>query len=139
MTNVTAVMQDLFNRAYIGLRNQGFEQSIYKGSCMYRDMAQRKCAVGHLIADDKEANFFDLIGSVNKCMSITYENDNQDQAIRFMKAIGIEPMDAQSPEAEAIQRFLDRMQKAHDHHGHPDQMKASLTELAQSNGLQVPA
>jgi hypothetical protein len=61
--------QEAFNKIYLGLKSQGFEKSfnetIYR--CQYRGPNGLKCAVGHLIPDDKyhesleKLNPYDLI------------------------------------------------------------------------------
>jgi len=47
--------QEIFDTAYIGLRNQNFEHSIAGGQCVYRSSGPfvNKCAFGHLIPDNQ--------------------------------------------------------------------------------------
>lgn len=46
--------QEAFNKAYLGLKSQGFKMSVLNsGMCVYRTEGGLKCAVGWLIPDDK--------------------------------------------------------------------------------------
>jgi hypothetical protein len=47
--------QEIFTKAYAGLKSQGFERSTggRRGACMYRGENGMKCAVGWPIPDDK--------------------------------------------------------------------------------------
>ena len=63
-----AKIQMAFNEMFEGLRNQDFRQSIRIRSgrwaggsvCSYRGMNGRKCAVGHLIPDEKYSPALEL-------------------------------------------------------------------------------
>lgn len=45
--------QEIFNTVVRGLRGQGWQRSVEGGSCRYRCDDGRKCAVGHLIPDER--------------------------------------------------------------------------------------
>lgn len=45
--------QDYFNRAVEGLAKQGFTRSQHRRQCLYRSPNGKKCALGHLIPDDR--------------------------------------------------------------------------------------
>jgi len=52
--------QEIFDKAYLGLKSQGFIRSVSSGiSCVYRGPEGRKCAVGWLIPDEKYDPKFD--------------------------------------------------------------------------------
>lgn len=45
--------QEIFDRAWRGLKGQGFEQALsLTGACRYRSPTGGRCAVGHLVPDD---------------------------------------------------------------------------------------
>lgn len=44
--------QELFNKAFLGMKSQGFAPSMSGGSCTYRSLKGMKCAIGHLIDDE---------------------------------------------------------------------------------------
>ena len=54
--------QEIFNAAYLGLKAQGFKQSVNAlGECKYRGDNGLKCAIGHCLTDEElqgsEKNF----------------------------------------------------------------------------------
>ena len=109
--------QDLFNTAYAGLKAQGFKQSLgSRGHCQYRGEDGCKCAVGHLIPDERYNPSFEGNG-------VTYTP--------ISSAAGVE-------EVGGI-LFLREMQVAHDHGELPLVMEAKLRALAEKHGLTVPA
>lgn len=50
--------QKLFNKAFLGLKSQGFQLSTDKDGCMYRSESGNRCAIGWCISDKKyNSNF----------------------------------------------------------------------------------
>lgn len=41
--------QEIFDKVYLGLKSQGFRQSINNYQCVYRGPYGRRCAIGHLM------------------------------------------------------------------------------------------
>ena len=109
--------QDIFNTAYAGLKAQGFKQSLDgRGYCRYRGEDGCKCAVGHLIPDERYNSSFEGSG-------VTYTP--------ISSAAGVEDIDDIN--------FLREMQIAHDQNDLPQLMEAKLRTLAEKHGLMVPA
>jgi hypothetical protein len=103
-----------------GLAEQGFEQSIgWNGAntrftCLYRGPGGKRCAIGHLIPDDKYAEEFDdgagsHLGLVLRTCGVVYEN------------------------------FFDNLQIAHDRGTAPDVMRRNLRTVAAEHKLRLPA
>lgn len=142
--DLKATKQMLFDRSFVGLRNQRFEQSADHGTCMYSGPNGLRCAVGQLISDAGERDFFDSLGSVRSCTA-TYDKDGVDtflRASRFWKAIGLPDMVPDSQEAIHISHFLSGLQQTHDSAkcaGLAGSMEKDLVGFAHLHGLTVPA
>ncbi len=118
--------QDFFNRAVAGLASQGFARSQSEGMCKYRGPDGKRCALGHLIADEVYQKNWDLTGSLVKPL---------EAVLGFAPG----PHDA---------RFFDQLQQAHDNsYGYddaglkvdrPETMKSNLRVFAEENELTIP-
>ena len=106
--------QDMFNKAYIGLKDQNFEKAWDGASkgCMYRDKRGRKCAIGFLIPDFAYNHWFE-----GKRVEQIYE------------VLGFQDRDA---------NFLNELQHCHDGAGDPADMRNRLRHFAMMNRLTVP-
>jgi hypothetical protein len=104
--------QELFNKAYVGLAWQGFEQSI-SVSCLYRGPNGRKCGIGQAIPDELYVPEMD---------STFYALDKVPALIGFKGELEL---------AAAIQQV-------HDGAESPEGMRVALFNLAVSYGLTVP-
>jgi hypothetical protein len=51
--------QKLFNKAYLGLKSQGFQLSSDKDGCMYRSESGNRCSIGWCISDKKYSRSFE--------------------------------------------------------------------------------
>lgn len=113
--------QELFNMAYIGLTSQMWNQSFVQGQgCSYRDHENGlKCAVGHMIPDDRYDSAFE--GSTVRFGSMSEE---------IRKAAGISDEDS---------KFAAKMQSIHDDvYTTPLQMKERFETLAVQYDLKIP-
>lgn len=110
-------IQNWFNTAVAGLAVQGFERSLAEGgSCAFRGVEGRKCAIGHLISDEQlnalKACRWDEPPAFNVRREIT-KNEKEDV-------------------------FLGRLQLCHDYSVTANSMKENLVALAEDNGLTIP-
>ena len=106
---MTYTRQEAFNRAYLGLRAQGFKQALKRGvagACVLMDDEGRRCAIGHLLAD---------VPTVNQGLT------TESQAL----------LTSDWP-------FYSRLRRAHDNGYCPARLKTSLHELAAEFDLEVP-
>jgi len=103
--------QEIFNTVFLGLKGQGFVRSIRAGMCMYRGPNGLKCAVGHLIPDEKYEKDFEFGPLYN-----------------VANAIGL----------KKFVLFLSDLQSVHDRNPNPGLMEAELHAFAESRGLTVP-
>ena len=111
--------QDLFDMAYAGLKKQGFAQSLDShghGQCKYRGRGGLKCAVGHLIPDERYSSSFEGYGAASGAI---------------VEVIGI---DHQNDEAAIL---LVAMQRAHDNGTTPASMQGKLREVAKKYELTI--
>ena len=109
--------QDLFNTAYAGLKAQGFKQSLDSyGQCKYRGRGGLKCAVGHLIPDERYNSSFEGSGAASS-------------DIAGMVGVG--------PENDNAAIFLIALQRAHDNCATPEQMQGNLREVAKKYELTI--
>lgn len=110
--------QEIFNKAYLGLKSQGFKQSEWAGSCKYNGPNNTHCAIGWVIPDLPE-NY--TIGAIawtfpEKLIGVIAEN--------------LEELDQLRP-------FLQDLQIAHDGYD-PQTMKWKLERLAKMYELEIP-
>jgi hypothetical protein len=113
--------QELFNKAYLGLKGQGFQKSVlvgYQDRCMYRGPNRLKCAAGHIFTDKQLEQYTALKGE-------PYEGRS---ASIIAKIVGM----------KVDRVFLDSLQNCHDLAYGAKSMKLGLTRLAEVNGLTVP-
>lgn len=113
------VKQEVFNKVYAALKAQDFNRSMggsktFK-TCRYRGENGLKCAVGHLIPDDKYNNKFE--GST---------------------VIDADIAAAAGAKEDGDVYFLRNLQLAHDGSVSPSYMKTKLHNLAENYGLVVP-
>jgi len=120
--------QEIFDKVYLGLKSQGFQQSVTDfGSdpnclisvCQYRGEEGRKCAVGWLIPDEAYSANLEKEGSI-RC---------NDLLIETLKTIGIR---------EEYTDFLSELQSIHDSFKYPDEMQANYDRYAKDHKLTVP-
>ena len=107
--------QQIFDAAYRGLASQNFFQSRRNGWCAYRGEGGFRCAVGHLIPDEKYSP--NLEGHSPWSRSV-------------FKAAGLRG---------GQEDFAERLQRCHDKSLSPEGMKRRLHELAHEFRLQIPA
>lgn len=62
---MTPTRQEMFNRAYIGLRKQGFKLAIQKSRCVYSMGNGRRCAWGHVDTSLGPHHYGDLLALSN--------------------------------------------------------------------------
>ena len=108
--------QEIFDAVCKGLAAQGFQRSVSRAFavCRYRGEGGRKCAIGHLIPDDKYS--IELEGG-----GVTF--------VPVRMAAGI------PPEFEA---FAFDLQEAHDISSSPESMKNLLRQVAVNHDLKTP-
>lgn len=139
--DVKTIKQQLFDRAFTGMRKQDFVQSTdsrrpdYK-TCLYRGPTGLRCVIGQLIDDRTEAAWADGNGSVNDLFDI--------DAKRLFDAINSPRPDDQDDEGEVI-HFLTELQNIHDGpvegvvgSGTTTDMRKGLIETALEHGLTIP-
>ena len=109
--------QDMFNKAYIGLRNQDFKQSLDSprgGRCLYRGPHGLKCAIGHCITDEDMKDVTENISAAPTMMTLGCDD----------------------PE---MLKFGEDLQTVHDiSEGSPESMERSLIQFAATHNLEVP-
>jgi hypothetical protein len=113
--------QEIFDTAYKGLAAQGFVRSQDSGgNCMYRGGGGRKCAIGHLIPDEKYRHELE---------DLTPSSESVRTAAGLIKA---------------DEQFAYNLQVAHDSDyggdasDTPADMKDRLAEFAEQYGLTIP-
>lgn len=112
-------LQQAFNKAYLGLKAQGFERSHENEACLYRGPDGKKCAIGHVIPDEH------------------YRPEMEDGSVFYIAQrcpealpVGLRGMPAQ--------RALHRLQRCHDQALDPEDMQRRLVHYAEDWGLTVP-
>lgn len=132
MTEMTQkqLLQQLFNRAWEGLKSQGFERSVvvprggYGNRCVYRGDEGRRCAVGWLIEDKNYHPNFDLDSF--SVRDVVLEG-------------GIGDLDPSLSKEDCREvSFLQALQEAHDGADDPDRMQVRLREVAMEFDLDAP-
>ena len=101
--------QEMFNRAYVGLRSQDFEACKRIGRCAYSDGKGNHCAWGWV-----DTSLDDEAGPVNKVPGLA-------------KGLGEKQME-----------FALELQAAHDNAEDPPDMKRRLHNLAKHYDLKIP-
>lgn len=111
---MTTANQKAFNKAYRGLKKQGFEQSLNEDgeTCMYRGIDGRRCAAGWIIPDSKyhKGMEFHVVAALDTSLF-----------------------------GGADEGFVEELQSAHDISDCPSDMRKRLVSLADRRGLTVPA
>lgn len=109
--------QEVFDKAYLGLKSQGFQQSINEhGKCVYRSKGKHRCAIGHCIPDN------------------LYKPDIEGTCATFMVSM----LDYQTLFSDVDGYFLDDLQNIHDEYKDPEMMELKLKEFAKKHDLTVP-
>lgn len=112
--------QEIFNKAYLGLKSQGFKRSgTVDQPCMYNGPNNTHCAIGWVIPNLPESH------SIKKI------------AINFPeKLLGIVAVN--NFELLQILPFLRRLQTAHDEGFTPTEMQRDMLHIAKDFNLEVP-
>lgn len=119
---MNTVMQELFNKVYIGMHKQDFERSVNTNQfgdwvCRYRSADGMRCAVGHIIPDelyDSRMEGYSVYNLYQKFTGLPYN----------------EP---------ALINFMEKLQTIHDDPDlFPYQRNRAFIELAQANELEIP-
>lgn len=112
-------LQQAFDKAYLGLKAQGFERSHKNEACLYRGPDGKKCALGHVIPDEHYLPEME-----------------HDSAFAVVE---------QYPEVVPVglrgdwgKRALHRLQRCHDQALDPEDMQRRLVHYAEDWGLTVP-
>ena len=106
--------QQIFNKAYLGLKSQDFKKSSNGAVCMYRGPKGLKCAIGHCIDDKYYQLSMESLEIGNLCNN--YEGLFNSEQIPFLK----------------------KLQETHDWSDSPDDMKNKFYILATEYSLTVP-
>jgi hypothetical protein len=118
----TESFQELFNRAYLGMAEQGFEQSYsIEAVCrytVYRGSKVLHCAIGQICKGHK--------------MPTEYTSPHYPD---FWSSLGVGPAQRGEDWGSRVE-FLSQMQLAHDSDGHL--VKENMEEFAAKHGLTVP-
>ena len=106
--------QEAFTAAFLGLKAQGFRQAaIPDGPCAYRTPDGLKCALGHLIPDDK------------------YRPDMESWGVNDL-------LENQVLTPQGPRNLLYQLQAIHDTTPNPDKLQNRLRAFAAANHLEVP-
>jgi len=120
---MTSFRQKAFNKAYIGLAKQKFEQSLDENTydCLYRGPNGLKCAIGHIISDE-------------------YYNDDMEYLIPFNVPVkeAVEKSLNMENLKESDLDFLCLLQECHDEYDGPVMMQEALELFADDYDLEVP-
>ncbi len=105
--------QEAFDKMATGLAGQNFRRSMNPdGKCAYRNPAGLKCAIGHLIPDEK------------------YSPKMDSSSMRFQEVLSVIGV---TDIADRI--FYEECQGAHDYADSPELMKERLRRVAITYGL----
>lgn len=88
-------IQEMYNTAFIGLRAQGFQQSLDAGDepgdvpeCRYRGLEGRRCAFGFLVtAEDYDPLFEGQVASTVISSLFPKDNPFSDEELRFVDSL----------------------------------------------------
>ena len=112
--------QEIFTKAYLGLASQGFEKSLKSNMndiCMYKGLAGRRCAIGHVIPDDMYCEELEGLGATApSVLKVVWPDANSDERL-----------------------FLEELQRSHDYSGPNTNMEILLQAFAEKYNLQIPA
>lgn len=113
------ITQQTFDTIYRGLAGQDWEQSYDGGidQCVYRARSGRKCAIGHLIPDDRYTpRMDDPLAGVFGCHSF--------HMIGLLTDLTVDE--------------FNELQQTHDSADGPEDMRIRFEDLAGKYGLTVP-
>jgi hypothetical protein len=134
LMTIKEIQQDLFNQAYIGLRNQNWQQSIsYVGRepvCRYRSEVGLKCAVGHCIPDNLYKDIYE-----GRSFTIPF----YDNAVQLTTGDCVKPGEYCRAERLILDEFISYMQAAHDSNEAPTEMQKAMNLIADTYKLEIPA
>jgi hypothetical protein len=109
--------QEVFNKSYLGLKSQGFRQSVNEeGKCVYRSKGKHRCAIGHCIPDN------------------LYKKDIEGMCATLAVSI----LEDQTLFSDVNGCFLNDLQNIHDKYKDPEVMQLKLKEFAEERDLTVP-
>ena len=108
--------QEIFDKVYLGLKSQNFEQSYSGGACMYRSPNGLKCAAGWLIPDEMYCEIYEGFSAEHPFIRQQMFGQFDDQQIAFIQAL----------------------QELHDNCADPDDMQRILNNFAELHKLTVP-
>lgn len=111
-------MQELFNKAVLGLRAQGWERGVgVPGTCVYLNWKGNRCAYGHMMSVEFLGTLHDEDWMmVSECIMDKY-----------MTAPGRE-----------LREFVSDCQRAHDKSICPDDMERRMRAVAEKYNLTFP-
>lgn len=102
--------QHMFDMAWTGLKEQGFERSVEGGSCKYRSYGGLKCAIGHCLSDED--------------YNPEWEGSSGDfVSVRLGWGLG---------------SFANKLQQIHDFAYTPEEMQHNLRTFANTHSLTIP-
>lgn len=113
--------QEIFNKAYRGLKNQGFKQSVNsKGNCLYWNKETGlKCAIGHCIPEN------------------LYDYELESSSLGDFPLYGINLYDDRNA-IEDDDIFINDLISCHDDNILPEKMENSLLSFASKYNLRIP-
>jgi hypothetical protein len=79
--------QEMFDTAYAGIIAQGGPATTTNGACRYRRPSGNKCAVGHLISDDKYDPDMEGTGVTNPRVYKALGDDISAEDISFLHSL----------------------------------------------------
>lgn len=123
--NIQEQKQKWFNKAYLGLKNQDFKRSVYGTSCRYRGPKELKCAIGHLIPDDKYAFVMENRGPADLTVYSRIEDVPRNLDGTFLSF-------------QDLSQFLHRLQNCHDLAIIASEVKENLLHFAKVEKLTIP-
>ena len=111
---MTLTRQEIFDKAWTGLKGQGFVQSLECGGCMYRGDNGLRCAIGHIIPDSRYDEGLEGLWAghpkVRRAASIHIRSGT----------------------------FASILQDCHDHYPTPANMERALRDFARDHNLTIP-
>lgn len=130
--------QEIFDKAYLGLRLQGRKGTTISGGCAYNGQEESHCGVGHLVTPE--------IGAIwDRCGDTSIDSILQNY--REAVSDGEDPIAGVEPWMLENQGLLDKIQEAHDGLGEnpedwydpEDGFEAAFQNLATAEKLVIPA
>lgn len=138
--NTQEAKQQLFDRAVAGLANQGFQQSLdeTQDTCAYRGSEGMRCAMGHVLPDDKYRPEFE--GKNAKDLMISHTVGDEPE-LTVYDLLQVPVSEARQVDEHEIINFLYELQNCHDsvYSLNAEGMKHELRRLADEHELRRPA